>query len=208
MAGIIVELKFFLFFDGVKHYECRLPHPLTEFEMLMSPDMEYPVNHYQISIQFVDLLKFLIHRLVQLLCVGVRRGYASDVRLNVVRLTATEAFLDDGSVAEDVDGQFFLKFRKKIIGTNGKFKFFFFRWWEKGLATVLPHREAMDVVCVTPVDKEAILVAHDSVVQVVDMHGQATKTPSMKSSAPIKFSFRIEAVGKKKISKKNKCCFQ
>jgi len=49
--------------------------------MLMSPDMEYP-----------------------LLCVGVRRGYSSDLRLDVVRLTATEAFLDDGSVPEDVDG--------------------------------------------------------------------------------------------------------
>lgn len=65
-----------------------------------------------------------------------------------------------------------------------------------GLATVLPNREAMDVVCVTPLDKESILVAHDSIVQVVDMQGQATKTRSMKSSAPIKFSFRIEAVGK------------
>lgn len=54
----------------------------------------------------------------------------------------------------------------------------------------------MDVVCVTPLDKESILVAHDSIVQVVDMQGQATKTHSMKSSAPIKFSFRIEAVGK------------
>lgn len=52
--------------------------------MLMSPDMEYP-----------------------LLCVGVRRGYSSDLRLDVVRLTATEAFLDDGSVPEDVDGNFF-----------------------------------------------------------------------------------------------------
>ena len=52
--------------------------------MLMSPDMDYP-----------------------LLCVGVRRGYSSDLRLDVVRLTATEAFLDDGSVPEDVDGNFF-----------------------------------------------------------------------------------------------------
>jgi len=66
----------------LKHYECRLPHPLTEFEMLMSPDMEYP-----------------------LLCVGVRRGYTTDLRLDVVRLTATEAFLDDGSVTEDADGK-------------------------------------------------------------------------------------------------------
>ena len=66
-----------------------------------------------------------------------------------------------------------------------------------GLATVLPHREAMEVVCVTPLDKEAILVAHDSVVQIVDMNGQATKLRSMKSSAPIKFSFRIEAVGER-----------
>lgn len=49
--------------------------------MLMSPDMEYP-----------------------LLCVGVRRGYSSELRLDVVRLTATEAFLDDGSVPEDDDG--------------------------------------------------------------------------------------------------------
>lgn len=64
-----------------------------------------------------------------------------------------------------------------------------------GLATVLPNREALDVVCVTPLDKEAILVAHDSVVQVVDMNGQATKTRSMKSSAPIKFNFKIEAIG-------------
>jgi len=127
----------------LKHYECRLPHPLTEFEMLMSPDMEYP-----------------------LLCVGVRRGYSSDLRLDVVRLTATEAFLDDGSVAEDVDG----------------------------LATVLPQRDALDVVCVTPLDKEAILVAHDSIVQVVDINGQATRTRSMKTSSSIKFSFRIEAV--------------
>ncbi len=44
----------------------------------------------------------------KLLCVGVRRGYSSDLRLNVVRLTATEAFLDDGSVPEDIDGATFL----------------------------------------------------------------------------------------------------
>ena len=43
----------------------------------------------------------------KLLCVGVRRGYSSDLRLNVVRLTATEAFLDDGSVPEDIDGAIF-----------------------------------------------------------------------------------------------------
>ncbi|XP_045036515.1 mitogen-activated protein kinase kinase kinase kinase 5 isoform X4 [Daphnia magna] len=143
IRGIFDKSVLYSFFFTLQHYECRLPHPLTEFEMLMSPDMEYP-----------------------LLCVGVRRGYSSDLRLNVVRLTATEAFLDDGSVPEDIDG----------------------------LATVLPNREAMDVVCVTPLDKESILVAHDSIVQVVDMQGQATKTRSMKSSAPIKFSFRIEAV--------------
>lgn len=117
--------------------------------MLMSPDMEYP-----------------------LLCVGVRRGYSTDLRLNVIRLTATEAFLDDGgptsSSLEDADG----------------------------LATVLPSRDhSLDVVCVTPLDKEAILVAHDSLVRVVDMSGQPTKVRSMKSSAPLKFSFRIEAVG-------------
>jgi len=131
----------------LKHYDCRLPHPLSEFEMLMSPDLEYP-----------------------LLCVGVRRGYATDLRLNVVRLTATEAFLDDGSSAslEDADG----------------------------MATVLASRDhGIDVVCVTPVDKEAILVAHDSLVRVVDMNGQPTKARSMKSSSPIKFNFRIEAVG-------------
>lgn len=130
----------------LKHYDCRLPHPLSEFEMLMSPDLEYP-----------------------LLCVGVRRGYATDLRLNVVRLTATEAFLDDGSSAslEDADG----------------------------MATVLASRDhGIDVVCVTPVDKEAILVAHDSLVRVVDMNGQPTKARSMKSSTPIKFNFRIEAV--------------
>jgi hypothetical protein len=45
----------------------------------------------------------------KLLCVGVRRGYSSDLRLNVVRLTATEAFLDDGSVPEDIDGAIYLK---------------------------------------------------------------------------------------------------
>lgn len=75
-------------------------------------------------------------------------------------------------------------------------KFNFSSFYFQGLATVLPNREAMDVVCVTPLDKESILVAHDSIVQVVDMQGQATKMRSMKSSAPIKFSFRIEAVGK------------
>lgn len=61
---------------------------------------------------------------------------------------------------------------------------------------MLPQRDALDVVCVTPLDKEAILVAHDSIVQVVDIHGQATRTRSMKTSSSIKFSFRIEAVGK------------
>lgn len=60
---------------------------------------------------------------------------------------------------------------------------------------MLPQRDALDVVCVTPLDKEAILVAHDSIVQVVDIHGQATRTRSMKTST-IKFSFRIEAIGK------------
>ena len=163
----------------------------------MSPDMEYP-----------------------LLCVGVRRGYSSDLRLDVVRLTATEAFLDDGSVPEDVDGNFFSTYFKIIlsfitdtpilpifVAISFIFEFLMrikatldqdVKWdhfSNKGLATVLPQRDALDVVCVTPLDKEAILVAHDSIVQVVDIHGQATRTRSMKTST-IKFSFRIEAIGK------------
>ena len=129
----------------------------------------------------------------KLLCVGVRRGYASDLRLNVVRLTATEAFLDDGSVPEDIDGSptrvFCFFFSLAFYQTSPLYYYL-------GLATVLPNREAMEVVCVTPLDKEAILVAHDSVVQIVDMQGQATKVRSMKSSSPFKFNFRIEAVGK------------
>jgi hypothetical protein len=64
------------------------------------------------------------------------------------------------------------------------------------MATVLPHREVLDVVSVTPLDKDAILVAHDSLVRIVDINGQATRVRSMKSSAPFKFSFRIEDVGK------------
>jgi hypothetical protein len=55
------------------------------------------------------VLTFLFRLVEKLLCVGVRRGYSSDLRLNVVRLTATEAFLDDGSVPEDIDGAIYLK---------------------------------------------------------------------------------------------------
>lgn len=43
IRGIFDKSVLYSFFFTLQHYECRLPHPLTEFEMLMSPDMEYPV---------------------------------------------------------------------------------------------------------------------------------------------------------------------
>jgi hypothetical protein len=66
----------------------------------------------------------------KLLCVGVRRGYSSDLRLNVVRLTATEAFLDDGSVPEDIDGATFLHVSIMKLG-NSTFPRFIFKVWRR-----------------------------------------------------------------------------
>ena len=51
------------------------------------------------------------------------------------------------------------------------------------------------MVTVTPLDKEAILVAHDCLVQIVDIQGHATRTACMKNNSPFRFSFRIEDVG-------------
>ena len=60
---------------------------------------------------------------------------------------------------------------------------------------MLAHRDSLEVVNVTPLDKDAVLVAHDSLVRIVDIHGQATRVRSMKTNAPLKFSFRIENIG-------------
>ncbi|CAL4059903.1 unnamed protein product, partial [Meganyctiphanes norvegica] len=64
----------------LKQSECYLPHPLRVFEMVITPDLEYP-----------------------LMCVDVNRGYTDDaLRLNLINLNTGTTWVPDED--EEMDG--------------------------------------------------------------------------------------------------------
>lgn len=93
---------------------------LRVFEMIITPEMEYPV-----------------------LCVGVGRSYdASEMKLQMVNLNSSASWFNDGTMGDGMMGD--------------------------GTDTVVPRYEHLDLVSVKQIDKDTILVCHDSMFSLLD----------------------------------------
>lgn len=63
-----------------------------------------------------------------------------------------------------------------------------------GTATVIPRRENLNIVNVTQLDKDIILVCYDDVIKMVTPQGRLKV--SKKQLSELKFGFRIESICK------------
>lgn len=63
-----------------------------------------------------------------------------------------------------------------------------------GTATVIPRRENIDVVNVTQLDKDSILVCYDNVVRVVTPQGKLKMNKRQVSE--LRFDFRIDSISR------------
>lgn len=61
-----------------------------------------------------------------------------------------------------------------------------------GTATVIPRRENLDIVNVTQIDKDSILICYDNVIRVVTAQGKLKGTK--KCVSELFFNFRIESI--------------
>ncbi|XP_046401162.1 mitogen-activated protein kinase kinase kinase kinase 5 isoform X5 [Ischnura elegans] len=114
-------------------------------------------------------------------CVGVKRGYEQERRLKLDLININTAPVTgpvttsswfhtnggSGSTDADLDDM-------------------------DGTATVLPRRESINVVNVTQLDKDSVLVCYDSVVKIVNMQGKPKST--RKQLSELRFDFQIESI--------------
>uniref|UniRef100_T1KN89 Mitogen-activated protein kinase kinase kinase kinase n=1 Tax=Tetranychus urticae TaxID=32264 RepID=T1KN89_TETUR len=122
----------------LKQFEFYLPSKLDVFEMMITPDLEYPM-----------------------LCVGVKRGYEKDyLRLEIVNLNSSASWFNDD--------------------------------FNDGTETVIHKYDQLNIVNVTQLDKETILVCHDNSVKLVNLDGQLKS--NRKQPAELKFDFKIESI--------------
>ncbi|XP_026276878.1 mitogen-activated protein kinase kinase kinase kinase 5 isoform X4 [Frankliniella occidentalis] len=125
----------------LKHCECPLPSPLSVFEMIITPEMEYPM-----------------------VCVSVKQGYQADrLKLDLINMNSGSSWFHSDEL-EDIDGA----------------------------ATVIPRRENINIVHVTQLDKDAILVCYGSTVKIVTLQGKLRS--SRKQVSELNFSFRVQSI--------------
>ncbi|XP_067130068.1 mitogen-activated protein kinase kinase kinase kinase 3-like isoform X2 [Centruroides vittatus] len=121
----------------LKQFECIMPSKLDVFEMVITPDLEYP-----------------------LICVNVRKGYdRGHLKLDMMNLNMTASWF-----GEDKDGT----------------------------ETILPRREHLNIINVTQLEKDTILVCYDNLVKVVNLQGKLKS--SRRQPAELHFDFPIESV--------------
>lgn len=63
-----------------------------------------------------------------------------------------------------------------------------------GTATVIPKRENLNIVSVTQLEKDSVLVCYDSVVKIVTPQGRLRA--NKKQVSELQFDFKIESTGK------------
>lgn len=63
-----------------------------------------------------------------------------------------------------------------------------------GTATVVPRRENLDIVNVTQLDKESIIVCYDNIVRIVTPQGKLKI--NKKQVSELRFDFRIDSICK------------
>ncbi|XP_049773794.1 mitogen-activated protein kinase kinase kinase kinase 5 isoform X12 [Schistocerca cancellata] len=125
----------------LKHSEFPLPSPLSVFEMIITPEMEYPM-----------------------VCVSVKQAYEQNrLRLDLINMNSGASWFHSDEL-EDLDGT----------------------------ATVIPRRENLNIVNVTQLEKDAILVCYDKTVKIVTLQGRPVT--SKKNIGHMQFDFAIESI--------------
>ncbi|XP_033211275.1 mitogen-activated protein kinase kinase kinase kinase 5 isoform X4 [Belonocnema kinseyi] len=125
----------------LKHFDCILPSPLNVFEMIITPEMEYPM-----------------------VCVSVKQAYQQNkLKLDLINMNSGASWFHSDEL-EDIDGS----------------------------ATVIPRRENLQVINVTQIEKDAILVCYDNVIKVVTLQGKLRN--SKKQISDLQFNFQIESI--------------
>ncbi|XP_044008476.1 mitogen-activated protein kinase kinase kinase kinase 5 isoform X3 [Aphidius gifuensis] len=125
----------------LKHFECQLPSPLNVFEILITPDMEYPM-----------------------VCVSVKQAYQQNkLKLDLINMNSGASWFHSDEL-EDIDGS----------------------------ATVIPRRENLNVINVTQIEKDAILVCYNNFVKIVTLQGKPRT--SKKQLTEMQFKFQIESI--------------
>ncbi|XP_031356192.1 mitogen-activated protein kinase kinase kinase kinase 5 isoform X4 [Photinus pyralis] len=125
----------------LKHVECSLPNPLNVFEMIITPELEYPV-----------------------VCVSVKQAYQPNrYKLDLINMNSGSSWFHSDEL-QDMDGT----------------------------ATVIPKRENLNVVDVTQLEKDAILICYDNLVKIVTPQGRVRN--AKKQISELKFDFRIESI--------------
>ncbi|XP_069698276.1 mitogen-activated protein kinase kinase kinase kinase 5 isoform X14 [Periplaneta americana] len=125
----------------LKHFECILPTPLSVFEMIITPEMEYPM-----------------------VCVSVKQAYEQNrLRLDLINMNSGASWFHSDEL-EDMDGT----------------------------ATVVPRRENINVISVSQLEKDAILVCYDNTVKIVTLQGRLKS--SRKQIPQLNFDFAVESI--------------
>ncbi|XP_014284835.1 mitogen-activated protein kinase kinase kinase kinase 5 isoform X5 [Halyomorpha halys] len=125
----------------LKHVECNLPSPLNVFEMVITPELEYPV-----------------------VCVSVKQGYQQDrLILELINMNSGASWFHSDEL-EDLDGT----------------------------ATVIPRRENLNIISVSQLEKDAILVCYSNIVKIITPHGKLRS--SRKQVSELHFDFPVESV--------------
>ncbi|XP_076262755.1 MAP4K3-like protein hppy isoform X3 [Rhynchophorus ferrugineus] len=125
----------------LKHVESSLPNPLNVFEMIITPELEYPM-----------------------VCVSIKQAYQSNsFKLDLINMNSGASWFHSDEL-QDMDGT----------------------------ATVIPKRENLNIVNVTQLDKDSILVCYDNIVRIITPQGRIKM--SKKQVSELKFDFRIESI--------------
>uniref|UniRef100_A0A1B6LQR5 Mitogen-activated protein kinase kinase kinase kinase n=1 Tax=Graphocephala atropunctata TaxID=36148 RepID=A0A1B6LQR5_9HEMI len=125
----------------LKLIECSIAQPPSVFEMVITPELEYPM-----------------------VCVSVKQAYDKNrLKLDLINMNSGASWFHSDEL-EDMDGQ----------------------------ATVVPRRENLQIINVTQLEKDAILVCYSNVVRIVTLQGRL-KT-NRKQVSELHFDFPIESV--------------
>jgi len=125
----------------LKHFECSVTSQPRVFEMIITPDLEYPI-----------------------VCINVRRGYdGRSLKLDMINLNSNSSWFHSDEL-EDQDGT----------------------------QTVIPRHELMNIVSVTQLEKDTILVCYDNMVKVVNLQGKLKS--SKRQASELHFDFSINCI--------------
>lgn len=125
----------------LKHFDCSIAQPPRVFEMIITPDLEYPI-----------------------VCVNVRRGYdGRSLKLDMINLNSSSSWFHSDELEE-----------------------------QDGTQTVIPRHELMNIVSVTQLEKDTILVCYDNMVKVVNLQGKLKS--SKRQASELHFDFSINCI--------------